>query len=104
VQAPRPLFWLDGHYRTVQDQGWKLIVSQRPKKHWLFNLNADPTERVNLASQEPQKVAQLQAMLDAHSAQMPPPLWESYLEGPIFIDKTLDQKKTAEDEYTYWVN
>jgi hypothetical protein len=35
---------------------------------------------------------------------MPPPLWESFLEGPIFIDKTLDQKKSPGDEYTYWVN
>ena len=104
AQATRALYWLDGHYRTVQDQGWKLIVSDRPKKQWLFNLNTDPTERSNLASSQPQKLAQLKGLLDAHHAQMPPPLWEPFLEGPIFIDKTLDQPKSPGDEYTYWVN
>lgn len=104
AQAPRPLFWLDGHYRSVQDQGWKLIVSERPRKKWLFHLQEDPTERRNLADSQPQKVAQLLALLDAHSAQMPPTLWEPFLEGAIYIDKTLDQKHGPADEYTYWVN
>jgi uncharacterized sulfatase len=104
AQAARPLYWLDGHYRTVQDQGWKLIVSQRPAKSWLFNLNNDPTERNNLAASEPQRLALLRTMLERHHAQMPPPLWEPFLEGPIFIDKTLDQPKAPGDEYTYWVN
>ncbi|MFO1192075.1 MAG: sulfatase-like hydrolase/transferase [Rhodoferax sp.] len=104
AQAARPLFWVDGHYRTVQDQGWKLIVSGRPAKSWLFNLNTDPTERNNLAASEPQQVARLRGLLDAHMAKMPPPLWEPFLEGPVFIDKTLDQKKAPGDEYTYWVN
>jgi arylsulfatase A-like enzyme len=104
AQAARPLYWLDGHYRTVQDQGWKLIVSQRPAKSWLFNLNNDPTERHNLAASEPQRLALLRTMLERHHAQMPPPLWEPFLEGPIFIDKTLDQPKAPGDEYTYWVN
>lgn len=103
-QAERPLFWLDGSYRTVQDQGWKLIVSEQPKKDWLFDLAADPTERVNLATREPRRVAQLRAMLDAHQAQMPPPLWESAGQVPVMIDKTLDQKQTPADEYTYWIN
>lgn len=103
-QAQRPLYWLDGHYRTARDQGWKLIVSERPKKDWLFNLKDDPTEKVNLAAKEPGKLAQLKALLDAHNAKMPPPLWESFLEAPVFIDKTLDQKQSPEDEYTYWVN
>jgi uncharacterized sulfatase len=104
AQAARPLFWVDGHYRTVQDQGWKLIVSGRPAKSWLFNLNTDPTERNNLAASEPQQAARLRSLLDAHMAKMPPPLWEPFLEGPVFIDKTLDQKKAPGDEYTYWVN
>ena len=103
-QAPRPLFWRDGGYRAVQDQGWKLIVSERPAKSWLFHLAQDPTERVNLLDKEPAKAAQLQALMQAHHAPMPPPLWESFIQGPILIDKTLDQKQTATDEYTYWMN
>jgi len=104
MQPPRPLFWRDGPYRTVQNRGWKLISAERPKKNWLFNLNTDPTEKINLADQQPQKLAQLQALLTTHNASMPAPLWPSFLEIPVAIDKTLNQPMTPQDEYTYWVN
>lgn len=104
-QADRPLFWRDGPYRAVQHQGWKLIASDKPRKDWLFNLREDPTERHNLALREPAKLAQLQALQQQHHAGMPAPLWQSFLQVPIFIDKTLDQKHDpAVDEYTYWTN
>lgn len=103
-QAPRALFWRDGPYRAVQADGWKLIVSERPKKDWLFNLHIDPTEKNNLAATEPQKLSELKARLQAHNAQMPAPLWPSFIEMPIAIDKTLDQPLTPQDEYTYWSN
>jgi uncharacterized sulfatase len=100
----RPLFWRDGPYRAVQEGGWKLIVSARPRRAWLFDLAADPTERNDLSAQRPDKLAQLQALLDSHHAKMPPPLWPSFLEFPVLIDKTLDQPDAPGDEYTYWVN
>jgi arylsulfatase A-like enzyme len=103
-QSARPLFWRDGPYRTVQDQGWKLIVAQRPAKRWLFNLNADPTEKLNLIDKEPAQAQRLTALLDRHHAGLPPPLWPSFIELPIAIDKTLDQKEAPGDEYTYWYN
>ena len=104
VQPARALFWRDGPYRTVQDHGWKLIVAERPKIEWLFNLAADPTEKVNVVAQQPEKLAQLKAQLEAHHAKMPPPLWPSFIEFPVLIDKTLDQKESPADEYTYWYN
>lgn len=103
-QAARPLFWRDGTYRAMQDQKWKLIVSQRPRKDWLFNLATDPTERVNLASTQPEKLAQMKVQMEAHHAQMPPSQWPSFLEMPIEIDKTLDQQHLPADEYVYWNN
>ena len=48
--------------------------------------------------------AQLQALLTTHNAGMPAPLWPSFLEIPVAIDKTLNQPMTPKDEYTYWVN
>lgn len=104
AQPQRALFWRDGPYRAVQEQGWKLIVSEMPKKDWLFNLKDDPTEKVNLAQQQPDRLAQMKAALVAHNAQMPAPLWPSFIQLPIVIDKTLDQKQTPQDEYTYWYN
>ncbi|MBT9500290.1 MAG: sulfatase-like hydrolase/transferase [Burkholderiaceae bacterium] len=104
TQAPRPLFWRDGPYRAVQDGGWKLISAERPKKQWLFDLRRDPTEQVNLAADQPLQLARLQALMTAHHGSMPPPLWPSFIEMPISIDKTLDQKLLPQDEYTYWYN
>lgn len=104
TQPPRSLFWRDGPYRAVQDQGWKLIVSARPAKDWLFNLVEDPTEKTNLAALQPQRLAQMKALLQAHHEQMPPPQWPSFIEMPVLIDKTLDQKQEAQDEYAYWFN
>ncbi len=104
VQPPRALFWRDGPYRAMRDAQWKLIVSERPKKDWLFNLAEDPTEKNNLASAQPEKLAQMKALLAAHHARMPQPQWPSFLEMPVVIDKTLDQKQLPSDEYTYWSN
>lgn len=103
-QAERPLFWRDGPYRAVQFEGWKLISAHRPERQWLFDLRTDPTERRNLIASRPDKRQQLQSLMDQHHAQMPPPLWPSFLEAPIRIDKTLDQPLEPGDEYTYWVN
>jgi arylsulfatase A-like enzyme len=103
-QPGRYLFWRDGPYRAVRDSHWKLIVSERPRKDFLFQLQDDPTERNNLALAMPDKVRELKAVLTAHHANMPPPQWPSFIELPIAIDKTSDQKQLPSDEYTYWSN
>jgi arylsulfatase A-like enzyme len=104
AQAARTLHWRDGPYRALRHQGWKLIRSERPKKDWLFHLDDDPTEQRNLAAARPDKLAELGALMQQHHAGMPAPLWRSFLENPVLIDKTLDQKQEPFDEYTYWFN
>ena len=79
-------------------------MSERPRKDFLFQLQDDLTERNNLALAMPDKVRELKAVLTAHHANMPPPQWPSFIELPIAIDKTSDQKQLPSDEYTYWSN
>jgi arylsulfatase A-like enzyme len=98
------LFWRQGHYQAVQADGWKLQVAHRPDKVWLFNLDEDPTEQVNLADTRPDKVEALKALLAAFNAQQAEPLWPSVFEAPILIDKTLDQTESSDDEYIYYPN
>lgn len=102
--AARTLHWRDGPLRSVQHEGWKLIHSARPQRDWLFNLREDPTERKDLAASEPARLAQLRSIMQTHHAGMPPPLWSSFIEMPIFIDKTLDQPQKPGDTFTYWYN
>jgi arylsulfatase A-like enzyme len=98
------LFWSDGTYQAVIAKGWKLQVAARPQKTWLYHLEQDPTEREELSAREPAKLAELKGLLDAHSAQMARPLWPSFIELPVMVDKTLDQPEVVGDETVYWQN
>ena len=98
------LFWRDGSYQVVIAGGWKLQVAERPAKTWLYHLEQDPTERTELSAREPAKLAELKALLDAHNAQMVAPLWPSFLEMPVMVDRTLDQPEQPGDDVVYWQN
>jgi uncharacterized sulfatase len=101
---PRTLFWRDGSLRSVRDGDWKLIASERPKRDWLFDLSTDPTERRDLSRERPEQLARLRGLLERHHAGMPAPLWRSFIELPVAIDRTLEQGSTPDDDYTYWIN
>ncbi|MEX2206047.1 MAG: sulfatase-like hydrolase/transferase [Myxococcota bacterium] len=96
------LFWRSGYYQAVRANGWKLQVSDNPRKAWLFDLGTDPTEQLNLAEQRPEKLAELRALLDEHNAKQAPPLYPAAGQIPVLVDKTLEQGGTVEDEYIYW--
>ncbi|MEM9406905.1 MAG: sulfatase-like hydrolase/transferase [Acidobacteriota bacterium] len=101
---PRDLFWRSGGYQVVLSDGYKLQLSDPPGTKWLFDLNTDPTEQTNLADSQPERVAQLEALLAQHNAQQMAPLWPSGVQTPIFIDKTLDLPEVESDEFIYWWN
>ncbi len=100
----RALFWRSGHYRALLADGWKLQVSERPRKTWLFHLESDPTERTNLADEQPDKVRELSLVLAAHEAQMVEPAWPALIEGPVAIDHPLGVPDRPDDEFVYWAN
>ena len=100
----RKLFWRTGHYQVALVDGWKLQVTDRPGTTWLFDLNQDPTEQVNLAEREPERVAELRRQLAAHNAGQSEPAWPSLIEMPVNIDKTLLDSDAPDDEYIYWPN
>jgi len=84
---------------------WKLTVDPVQDATWLFDLSADPGERVNLAAQAPEVVARLKGLLAEHEAEMVPPLWDSGLISPINVDKHLRQPQDPEnDTFVYWHN
>jgi arylsulfatase A-like enzyme len=99
-----PLFWRSGDYRVVRDGDWKLQISGRRHKMWLYNLSTDPTERINLVDREPVKVAQLKAEIEAQNAHMAKPLWPGLIEAPVRIDVPLNAPWTKDQEYIYWTN
>ena len=98
------LFWRTEDYLTVRAGDWKLQVSELPKKDWLFNLATDPFEKINLAAQEPQRVAALKAQLAQWNRTQRRPMWPSLGAGAIAIDHTLKQPFKAGDEYVFYSN
>lgn len=98
------LYWSSGYYKVVRAGGWKLQVNGRQQKSWLFNLNDDPTEQNNLATSEPEKLAELQALIDAHWKDAREPLYPYTIESPIKIDHTLADPYVEGEEYIYWPN
>ena len=98
------LFWRTDTYRVVRQGDWKLQVSDRPKKTWLYDLAADPTEKVNLSLKEPERLAALKTQLDKWDKAQRKPLWPSLGEGAIPIDKTMKQTAAADDEHIYYAN
>lgn len=105
------LFWREGHQQTVLHNGWKLIRADQshlpqpaPQAKWLFNLIEDPTEQINLASQNSDKVAELESLLAAHNAEQVQPLWPSVFNTPQQIDKTSNEPIEEGDEFIYWPN
>lgn len=98
------LFWKEGHYQVVNTGTWKLQRTERPDKIWLFNLETDPTEQVNVADENPDVVAELMVMLDVHMSEQMEPRWPAQMESAIRIDKTPDQPFEEDEEYIYWAN
>jgi len=101
------LFWQNGHYQVVRHGDWKLQVNDRPTdgmQKWLYNLAEDPTEQTNLAASHPDKLEELEALLVAHQASSREPLYESVVQMPVMVDKTLAEKFVEGDEYVYTPN
>ena len=96
------LFWRSGDYQVVRAGDWKLQVTDRPNKDWLFDLANDPTERVNMAAAMPDKVAELKRLLARHNAAQVKPLWPQLGQSPVMLDHTLAEPQTLKDEYVYW--
>jgi arylsulfatase A-like enzyme len=65
IDPERHLPGVAGKHRMVRTAEWKLIhiPTAEGSKDWLFDLRADPAEQVDVAEQNPEKVAELRARL-----------------------------------------
>ncbi len=98
------LYWRSGDYRAVRAGDWKLQVTKRPEHARLYNLAVDPTEKHDLAASDPQRVAQMRAMLVAQNKDMAKPIWPGLIEAPVRIDVPLNAPWKDGQDYVYWTN
>ena len=71
------LFWRSGSAKAVRKGDWKLVISGRTGKTWLYNIATDISEATDLSQKDPNKVAELQAALKEWEKGMISPLWPS---------------------------
>lgn len=98
------IFWREGYYQGARTARWKLMVSEQPRKTWLYDMAADPLEQRNVADQRPAVVAALREQLRRHNAEQQPSRWPSIVDLPVLIDKTGAEPAQPGDEYIYWPN
>lgn len=98
------LFWQSDHYHVVRHGDWKLQRNGLADTVFLFDLATDPTEKTNLADIEPEIVAELMALLDAHHKNAVEPLYKPKIVAPVAIDFTIDQAVDEDSVVLYWPN
>jgi uncharacterized sulfatase len=103
-EPDRVLFNKSGNYSFIIKEGWKLQVDLVKNKKWLYNLNEDATEQINLIKSDLEKLNELEKILNKKLSEQVKPIWPSLLDWPIFIDKTLDETVNKNDEYIFWAN
>jgi len=67
-----PIFWEWSIGRAVRKGDWKLVAHGKNSPWELFDLRKDPFEMVNLASENPQKVKELEALFRTWKEEVSP--------------------------------
>ncbi len=78
-EAPHyEMFWRNGYAKACLIGNWKLYMSEKDKKVFLFDLANDPNETTNLAETYPNKVKEIRAAFrEWERTQTVKPLWPS---------------------------
>ncbi len=64
---PRALYWRTASHHAIRHGDWKLIVSRDGTRE-LYDLTSDPAEEHNRAESLPERVTELEALLETHRA------------------------------------
>jgi len=99
----RTLVWRKEDYRAIRHGRYKLQTAKYPNKVWLYDLETDPTERINLAAKAPAKVAELKALMAAQEKAFAPPAWTPAARSRIDIDGYSPLAGEGA-EHIYWTN
>jgi arylsulfatase A-like enzyme len=87
--AHEALFWRSGTSKAVRKGDWKLVISGRNGKSWLYNLADDKSETTDISGRNPEKLAELQAALKDWEKGLVAPLWESPAFGELHFGNDL---------------
>ncbi|MCB9950654.1 MAG: sulfatase-like hydrolase/transferase [Planctomycetaceae bacterium] len=76
IQKPRTFYWRLGNRQALRRGKWKLVRDKRKSTEWeLYDLDNDLSETSNIASSQPDLVAELAHAWDEWSAKQADPAW-----------------------------
>lgn len=90
--AREALFWRSGTAKAVRKGDWKLVISERTDKTWLYNLADDISEETDLSTKNPEKLAELQAALKE---------WEKGMIAPLWPTNAYSEERFGDDLYIF---
>jgi arylsulfatase A-like enzyme len=90
--AHEALFWRSGTSKAVRQGDWKLVISERSNKIWLYNLITDKSETTDLSRENPEIVAELEAALKE---------WEKGLVAPLWPSPARNELRFGDDLYIF---
>jgi arylsulfatase A-like enzyme len=90
--AHEALFWRSGTSKAVRQGDWKLVISEKSDKIWLYNLATDKSETTDLSREKPDIVAELQAALKE---------WEKGLIAPLWPSPARNELRFGDDLYIF---
>jgi arylsulfatase A-like enzyme len=70
IDRPEPLYWRWGGQVAYREGPWKIVADEALAKPELYNLAADLTESTDLASREPERLAEMLGRLRAHTEEV----------------------------------
>lgn len=97
----RTLYWQQGEYRALREGRWKLQVQKDPEREWLFDLEQDPTEQINLAARFPEKAAELRQALERLAGEMAEPMWRSPYRMRMRVGPHVDEGDQAQTDFVW---
>jgi arylsulfatase A-like enzyme len=82
----RALFWRTDFNKAVRKGNWKLIWNERDAQSFLYDLERDPGEKVNLGNKKPGQVEEMKALIREWEKEMKAPLWPGVMEFRFDLD------------------
>jgi arylsulfatase A-like enzyme len=81
------LYWRADHIQVIQTNKWKLILSTRDNWLYLYNLEKDLSESIDLQHERPELVKELMEYFESWETKLPDrPLWPRIMERRFVID------------------
>lgn len=74
------LFWRTDFNRAARKGEWKLVWNQRDDQVFLYNLNEDPGEELDLSNAHPERVEALKSKILEWESEMMDPMWPGVME------------------------